>query len=227
MSIRVDIEGLSIPDAIRRLFGVDVAKESPFLKNKAMSFVRNKLIAVRKELKVDRKAVYLDAGQGIPLHNALILNAVFPNPKDVKKIFEDDQYRSKCAVTVRHILTDRDSVLGQTLQSKSAELLVSFLADTDRDLRQELIPNPFRVLPQVTLGENTTLLHALLAQAASLEPADSFLLAYLNGDWERAQKLSHEISSASPELRALKTEIDRKLKEAHEFSDLLNLFRNN
>jgi hypothetical protein len=224
--MRVDTEGLSIPEAIRKLFGVDVAKESPLLKNKAMSFVRNKLIAVRKERKVDRKAVYLEYGQGNTLHNALILNAVFPNPKDVKRIFEDDQYRSQCATVVRSVLTDRGSLLGQALQSNSSKRMASFLADTDRDLRRQLMPNPFQVLPQVALGENTTLLHALLAQAASLEPSDSFLLAYLNGDWDTAQKLSSQVSSDSPELFALKSEIDRKLREAHEFSDLLDLFRN-
>lgn len=223
--MRVNTEGLSIPDAIRKLFGVDVAKESPLLKNKAMSFVRNELIAVRKERKVDRKAVYLEANQGNTLHNALVLNAVFPNPKDVKRIFEDGQYRKECATVVRRLLTDRASVLGQALQSGSSEKMASFLADTERDLRRELMPNPFQVLPQVTLGENTTLLHALLAQAASLDPADSFLLAYMNGDWEAAQELSSRISSVSPELLAIKTEIDRKLNEAHEFSELLNVFR--
>ncbi|AXS81902.1 hypothetical protein D0851_01900 [Marinobacter sp. Arc7-DN-1] len=222
----VDTEGLSIPEAIRKLFGIDVAKESPLLKNKAMSFVRNKLIAVRTELKVDRKSVYLEADQSNALHNALILNAVFPNPKDVKRIFEDQQYRSQCATVVRRVLTDRGSVLGQALQSQSSEQMASFLANNERDLRRELMPNPFHVLPQVALGDNTTLLHALLAQAASLEPSDSFLLAYLNGDWETAQELSSQISSGSPELFALKTEIDRKLREAHEFSDLLDLFRN-
>jgi hypothetical protein len=223
--MRVDTEGLSIPDAIRKIFAIDVAKESPLLKNKAMSFVRNKLIEVRKERKVDRKAVYLEAGQGNTLHNALVLNAVFPNPKDVKRIFKDDQYRSECAKVVKRLLTDRGSVLGQALQSKSSEQMASFLADTERDLRQELMPNPFQVLPQVALEDNTTLLHALLAQAASLEPADSFLLAYLNGDWEAAQELSSQLSSASTELLAIKTEIDRKLNEAHEFSELLSFFR--
>jgi hypothetical protein len=103
--------------------------------------------------------------------------------------------------------------------------MASFLADTERDLRQEWMPNPFQVLPQVALGENTTLLHALLAQAASLEPADSFLLAYLNGDWEAAQELSSQITSGSPELLAIKTEVDRKLNEAYEFSELLSFFR--
>lgn len=225
MNMRVDTEGLSIPEAIRKLFGVDVAKESPLLKNKAMSFVRNELIAVRKERKVDRKAVYLKANQGYTLHNALVLNALFPNPKDVKRIFEDDRYRKECTTLVKRLLTERGSVLGQALQSGSSKKMVSFLADAERDLRQELIPNPFQVLPQVALGENTTLLHALLAQAASLEPADSFLLAYLNGDWEAAQELSSQLTCASPELLVIKSEIDRKLAEAHEFSDLLGFFR--
>lgn len=221
----VNTDGLTIPEAIRKLFGIDVAKESPLLKNKAMSFVRNKLIAVRKERKVQREAIYLEAGQGVALHNALVLNAVFSDPKDVKNIFEDHHYRSRCSETVRQVLGSRESLLGQAFQSSSAERLASFLADSGRDLRQEPVPNPFPVLPQVALSENTTLLHTLLAQAASLEPADSFLLAYLNGDWETAQRLSNEITPGSPELLALKSEIDRKFAEAHEFSDLLSFFR--
>lgn len=218
-------EELTIPEAIRRLFGGDVAQESPLLKNKAMSLVRNGLIAVRKESKVHRKAIFLQAGEEITLHNALVLNALFPDPKDVKRIFEDHQYRSQCAITIKRVFTDRGSLLGQAIQSKSSGKMASFLADTERDLRRELLPNPFRVLPQVALGENTTLLHALLAQATSLEPADSFLLAYLKGDWDKAQELSSQLSSTSPELHALKAEIDRKLYEAHEFSELLTYFR--
>ena len=77
----------------------------------------------------------------------------------------------------------------------------------------------------ISVGENTTLLHALLVQAASLEPTDSFLLAYLKGDWNAAQKLSSQLSSGSAELLTLKSEVDRKLAEAHEFSELLSSFR--
>ncbi|MBU2874301.1 hypothetical protein [Marinobacter salexigens] len=221
----VDTEGLTVPEAIRKLFGVDVAKESHLLKDKATSFVRNGLIAVRKEQKVHRPAVYLESGQGVTLHNALVLNAVFPNPKDVKRIFEDDQYRNECANVVKSLLTNRESVVGQALQSGASDQMVALLADTERNLREEPIPNPFKVLPQVALGENTTLLHVLLVQAASLEPTDSFLLAYLNGDWDAAQELSSQLSSGSAELLALKTEVDRKLTEAREFSELLSFFR--
>lgn len=221
----VDTEGLTIPQAIRQIFGVDVAKESPLLKNKANSFVRNGLITVRTENKVHRKAVYLCADQRVPLHNALILNAIFSDPKDVKKIFEDNACRVECAKTVRMFLSNRQSILGQAFESKLATELADCLENAEIDLRKELLPNPFSVLPQAALGNNTTLLHALLAQAAALEPADSFLLAYLNGDWDKAQKLSSDIDSDSSAILLLKSEIDRKIQEAKEFSELLGLFR--
>ena len=61
---------LTIPEAIRKLFDIDVAKDSPLLKNKANSLVRNGLIKVETEKIVQRKAVYLADGQLTVLHNA-------------------------------------------------------------------------------------------------------------------------------------------------------------
>jgi hypothetical protein len=119
----------------------------------------------------------------------------------------------------------RQQPLGQACQSSAAEDLANSLNDPKRNLRSEYLPNPFHTLPQVILGEQTDLLHVLLAQAASLEPADSFLLAYLEGDWKTAERLSSQVSSSSSELLILKREVDRKLTEAHEFNDLLNFFR--
>ena len=81
-------KGLTIPEAIYKLFGVQVATESPFLKNKANSFVRNELITVDRDPKVQRDGIYLKPGQESVLHNALILNAIFPNTANTKKIFE-------------------------------------------------------------------------------------------------------------------------------------------
>jgi len=218
-------KGLTIPEAIYKLFGVQVATESPFLKNKANSFVRNELITVDRDPKVQRDGIYLKPGQESVLHNALILNAIFPNTANTKKIFENFEYRSQCANTVREILQNRNSLLGQAFQSNEVNELAAFLSDPRRDLYTELLPNPFSVLPQVALGNNSDLLYTLLSQATALDPGDSFLLAYIEGDWERAQNLSSQISCGTPELLALKAEVDRKLAEAHEFDDLLNFFR--
>ena len=218
-------KGLTIPETIYKLFNVNVARASPLLKNKANSLVRNGLIEVEREVRVQRSEVTLRPDQEIPLHNALLLNALFPDPKDVKKIFLDAQFRSQCAELITDVLKNRNSLLGQAYQSSAADALSSFLNDPQRDLKTEYLPNPFSALPQVILGEQTNLLHVLLAQAASLDPADSFLLAYLKGDWKTAEQLSSQVSTGSPELLMLKHEVDRKLSEAHEFNDLLNFFR--
>lgn len=218
-------KGLTIPEAIRKLFDVNVAQESPLLKNKANSLVRNGLIEVEKEARVQRSEVTLCPGQEISLHNALLLNALFPDPKDVKRIFLDTQFRLQCAELAIDVLKNRNSLLGQAYQSRATEDLANCLMDPQRDLRAEYLPNPFSTLPQVILGEQTNLLHVLLAQAASLDPADSFLLAYLKGDWKAAERLSSQVSTGSPELLMLKSEVDRKLAEAHEFNNLLNFFR--
>lgn len=218
-------KGPTLPEAIVKLFGVHVAKESPLLKNKANSFIRNGLVAVEREARVQRDSVHLMPGQEVVLGNALVLNAIFPSTNNTKKIFEDSEYRLQCADTVRSLLKDRNSLLGQAFQSRAAEELIDFLYDLRRDLNTEPLPNPFSVLPQVALGNNSDLLHILLSQATALDPGDSFLLAYIKGDWERAQKLSSQISSGTPELLTLKAEIDRKIAEAHEFDDLLSFFR--
>tara|TARA_B100001105_G_C22353042_1_gene426605 strand:- start:417 stop:1088 length:672 start_codon:yes stop_codon:yes gene_type:complete len=218
-------KGPTIPEAIYKLFGVHVAKESPLLKNKANSFIRNGLVAVEREARVQRDSVHLMPGQEVILGNALVLNAIFPSTSNTKKIFENSKYRLECADTVRTLLKDRNSLLGQAFQSRTVEELIDFLCDLRRDLNTEPLPNPFSVLPQVALGKNSDLLQTLLSQATALDPGDSFLLAYIEGDWEQAQNLSSQISCGTPELLALKAEVDRKLAEAHEFDDLLNFFR--
>ena len=53
----------SIPDTIRDLFQIDLASENKFLKDKANSFRRNKLLKVVEEERVQRKSVYLAPGQ--------------------------------------------------------------------------------------------------------------------------------------------------------------------
>lgn len=79
---------ITIPQAIKKLFDIEVSKESPYIKDKANSFVRNKLIKVVTEQKVQRKSVYLKDSQQLDvLYNALLLNAFYPDPKHVQQIF--------------------------------------------------------------------------------------------------------------------------------------------
>lgn len=216
--------GLTIPEAIRRLFDIDVAKESPLLKNKAMSLVRNGLIKVKKVPIVDRSATYLAEGQMTVLHNALLLNAVFHDPKDVKRIFENREYRTQCAETIRLLFTDQSSLLGVALRTPYALKLAEALAG-NLDLTIERLPNPFAVLPQVPLGRNLNLLQALLAQASSLAPADSMLLAYLRGDIAAAAEMAESLITEDTSVSALRKHILDKFNEASEFDELLEQFK--
>lgn len=220
----MSVDRLTIPDAIRKLFGIDVAKESPLLKTKANSLVRNGLIQIETELIVHRKAVYLIEGQETVLFNALVLNAFFPDPKDVKKVFDDDNYRRQAAAIVKSVLLDTQSVIGVAVSNPKSLELISCL-EGYFDLFCGRLPNPFQVLPQVALGDNTSLLHALLAQSASLSPADGLLMNYLNGDIVEANRLAQLIEPDTQELTALKNSVESKFREAQEFDSLLDQFR--
>lgn len=220
----MSVERLTIPDAIRKLFGIDVAKESPLLKNKANSLVRNGLIKTETELIVHRKSVYLAKGQEIVLFNALLLNAVFPDPKDVKKVFFDTDYRQKAAITAKSVLLENKSLMGVAISHPDTRELISCLEGAF-DLFNEKLPNPFQMLPQVALGGEASLLHALLAQAASLSPADGLFFCFLKGDIAEANRLAQKIEADTPELNALKNTIESKYREAQEFDFLLDQFR--
>ena len=88
---------ITLPDAIKRIFGINVASDSQLLKNKANSFVRNGLLKTVKDDGVQRGKVYLaDDSQFTPLSNALILNAFFTDPKHVKEVFDCSEKRTQC-----------------------------------------------------------------------------------------------------------------------------------
>ncbi len=220
--------GLTIPEAIRKLFDIEVASESLFLKNKAMSMVRNGLIKVapRPKLEDHRYPVYLaDSQQLIVLFNALLLNAVLHDPKDVKKVFVDKHHRRKCANLMQSIFEQRNSLMGITLNNPNTTAFMQALSG-EFDLYTTKLPNPFSILPQLALGKNQSLLHALLVQSAALEPAESMLLSYLNGDLEKAGQLAASINEDNEALYQFKKFIKQKQCEADEFYELLQKFEN-
>lgn len=214
--------GITIPDAIYKLFSIHVAKDSQFLKNKANSLVRNGLVRTVQDKHVQRGTVYLeDKSQLTVLHNALIINAIYLDPKEVKRIFEDTAYRAKCAETVNVLLSDMTSIMGIALQNPMVPELVNALRSGD-SLYQIKLPNPFSKLPQVALGSNTGLLQALLVQSSVLATTDSVLIAYLQQDWEKAYELCNHLDDSVLGIRELKQSIDSQLQEASDFDDLLD-----
>lgn len=214
---------LTIPEAIRQLFDLDMAGLSPQLKNKAMSLERNGLIKVEKESKVQRKTLYLAPGQLTVLYNALLLNAVFPDPKQIKAIFTQPLQRQHCAGIVQSMFEGSNSLMGIALSSSAAREFTLALAG-DFDLYHNRLPNPFSVLPQLALGDNLSLMHALLAQSAAMSPADNLLLAYLQGDLDKAMTLLSSMDNDAVE--PLRLHIEKAHRQAVEFDDLLEQFRN-
>lgn len=215
---------LTIPEAIQQIFSVDVAKESLLLKNKANSLVRNGLIKVHKEKITHKYATYLAEGQLLVLRNALIINAFFYDPKDVKKIFEDIEFRRECASTMRAILFGKNTITGISLNNALSQKLVDII-DSDTDLKAIELPNPFEVLPQVALGENSQLLYALLTQAAATSISDNILLAYLEGDLLKAKELADQLNENDKSAEFLKGVIDKAVRESAKFDDLLDFLR--
>lgn len=219
-----------IPELIRELFQIETAAESACLKDKAMSFVRNKLLPAESEQVVQRKQWFVTDADGVTiLYNALLLSTFFPDTRYVKAIFDNRKTRQEAAGQLKAVITDRQTLLGVALLKPAAIKLVESLQAGDSvDLRKRRLPSPFEALPPLEPGSNMTLMSALLAQSASLDASDSLLAAYLAQDWERANQLCDELESLGevPEgCRSLIEAVRARYREAQEFDDLLDRFR--
>ncbi|WP_139326914.1 hypothetical protein [Shewanella sp. UCD-KL21] len=211
-----------MPDAIYKLFGISVATESIFLKNKANSFVRNQLIQTVREEGVQRAKVYIkDLSQLDVLHNALLLDAIFSDTQVVKRIFDDRGYRNECSKTIEKLLCGNNNISGIALQSNQVQIFIDTFA-SDVDLYKTRLPNPFSTLPQVALGDNTGILHALLINSSTLTSTDSILMAYLQRDFIKAKQLCEYLDDSVLGIKALKQSIEIELQQANEFDDLLD-----
>ena len=158
------------------------------------------------------------------LFNALVLNAIFHDPKDVKKIFTDKAFRQQAVETLRAVLLNQSNLSGIALSNPDC---VNFIdaVEGESDLYIDKLPNPFSVLPQAALGKNTNLLQALLAQSAALEPMDSILMAYLDGDIESAFRKIQGLSDEQHLALPLIIRIKQAYQEANDFDDLLDQMR--
>ena len=114
--------------------------------------------------------------------------------------------------------------MGVALSNQNAVKFIDDLA-SEMDLYSNRLPNPFATLPQLALGKNLSLLHALLTQSALISPTDNLLLAYLNNDMDKALALSNQIKANNSNVKQLIEHIHAQHKEAEEFDDLLNYFQ--
>jgi len=217
----VDSRFYSIPEALRLLFGSDMLREVPSLRTKANSFLRNGLLTFKEDLIVHKKSKFIPETELDILFNAMLLSAIFTDSKEVKAIFCEPAKREQCAEIVKAMFTRQHSLAGIALSSSKATAFVTCL-EGNFDLRAERLPNPFKTLPQATLGSNGALLRVLLAQAAVLEPMDSILMKYLDGEWLEAKALIDQLDTNASGVAELKAEIDKKIHEAEEVDDLLD-----
>lgn len=220
----MDSKYYSIPDALRVLFGSQVLVELPSLRTKANSFLRNGVVNFKADLNVHKNTNTIPESELDTLFNAMLLSSIFADSKEVKAVFFDAEKRANCVEVVKAMFTRQHSLAGIALSSSEASTFIACL-EGDFDLRAERLPNPFKTLPQATLGTNTSLLRVLLAQAAILEPMDSILMKYLDGDWLEAKTLIDELDADSSGVAELKAEIEKKIKEAEEVDDLLDFMR--
>jgi hypothetical protein len=217
----VDSRFYSIPDALRLLFGSEILADVPSLRTKANSFLRNGLLSSQSELIVHKNNNSIPESELDTLFNAMLLSAIFADSKEVKAIFCEPAKRQQSTEIIKAIFTRQHSLAGIALSSSKATAFVTCL-EGDFDLRAERLPNPFKTLPQVTLGNNSSLLRVLLAQAAALEPIDSILMKFLDGEWLEAQVLISQLDTNVAGVAELKAEIDKKIHEAEEVDDLLD-----
>ena len=217
----MDSRFYSIPDALRLLFGSDILSQTSSLRTKANSFVRNGLLNSQSVLIVHKNNNSIPETELDTLFNAMLLSSIFADSKEVKAIFCEPLKRKQYAEVVKAMFTRQQSLAGIALSSSKATAFVTCL-EGDFDLRAERLPNPFKTLPQATLGSNGSLLRVLLAQAAVLEPMDSILMKYLDGEWLEAKALIDQLDSNASGVAELKAEIDKKIHEAEEVDDLLD-----
>ena len=217
----MDSRFYSIPDALRLLFGSDILSQTPSLRTKANTFLRNGLLSSQSELIVHKNNNSIPESELDTLFNAMLLSAVFADSKEVKAIFSEPTKRQQYAEIVKAMFTRQHSLAGIALSSSKATAFVTCL-EGDFDLRAKRLPNPFKTLPQATLGSNGSLLRVLLTQAAVLEPMDSILMKYLDGEWLEAKALIDQVDANASGVSELKAEIDKKIHEAEEVDELLD-----
>ncbi|MCV2402933.1 hypothetical protein OFY17_08575 [Marinomonas sp. C2222] len=220
----MDSKYYTIPDALRMLFGSQVLVTTPSLRTKANSFLRNGVLNFKADLNIHKNTNTIPESELDTLFNAMLLSSIFADSKEVKAIFFEAEKRANCAEVVKAMFTRQHSLAGIALSSSEASAFIACL-EGSFDLRAERLPNPFKTLPQVTLGTNTSLLRVLLAQAAILEPMDSILMKYLDGDLLEAKDLIDQLDVNASGVAELKAEIEKKITEAEDVDVLLDFMR--
>lgn len=221
------IGALSLAECVDKLFSLKLA-QYPKLKDALNSMVRNKLIDHHKTApmggKNSRTKVYYPRDQLTTMFNATLLHGVFADPRLVKNIFIDTGTRQKMAQWLRTLLMDRNSVVGIGLISGEVVRFLEVLRSED-SLREVRLANPFVELPQLSLGGVSSIMQGLLVQGAVLPAGDSMMVAYLNGELERAWHHAKNLKTEHKTLLQYQQLIIQEYEAAVEFDSTLDFFK--
>ncbi len=195
-------DGLSPPDAIRKLFSVELSEHKSF-KDLVYPLVRSKgfLIVNKEQMGIgSEKNHLLIARESLnKFHNAVLLQGFFADSKRVKAIFTDSGKRMEAAEFLNVILAGRQSIIGVGIQSEALEQFINIMKSSV-SLSENRLPNPFYELPQLSIGNITSVMQALLAQSAVLSDGETMMLYYLNGDLEKAYEAASSLQTEHPVL---------------------------
>ncbi|EPT9499742.1 hypothetical protein ACVTP5_000894 [Vibrio parahaemolyticus] len=217
-------DGLSPPDAIRKLFSVELSEHKSF-KDLVYPLVRSKgfLIVNKEQMGIgSEKNHLLIARESLnKFHNAVLLQGFFADSKRVKAIFTDSGKRMEAAEFLNVILAGRQSIIGVGIQSEALEQFINIMKSSV-SLSENRLPNPFYELPQLSIGNITSVMQALLAQSAVLSDGETMMLYYLNGDLEKAYEVASSLQTEHPVLSKYQSLISQQYLEANEFDNLLD-----
>ncbi|MDW2253330.1 hypothetical protein [Vibrio sp. 1569] len=217
-------DGLSPPDAIRTLFSVELSEHKSF-KDLVYPLVRSKgfLIVNKEQMGIgSEKNHLLIARESLnKFHNAVLLQGFFADSKRVKAIFTDSNKRMEAAEFLNVILAGRQSIIGVGIQSEELEQFINIMKSSV-SLSENRLPNPFYELPQLSIGNITSVMQALLAQSAVLSDGETMMLYYLNGDLQKAYNAASSLQTEHPVLSKYQSLITKHYLEANEFDKLLD-----
>mgnify|MGYP001243348613 CR=1 FL=1 len=223
------IKGISVPQAMRQHFNVELAKHKN-VKDLVYPFIRGKsgFIPIHREDIdfSDKKNIYIKDEGLTKFLNAVVLQGFFSDSKHVKKIFSDIKVRLDSADFIEHVLVKRQSIVGVSLQNKSVDTFLGQLKNANFNLSTERLINPFIELPQISLKGCSSLMQAALAQSATISTGDTMMMHFFEGDLKKAYSYAIDIKNDNGHLGYYKKLIIKDYNEANEFDSLLDQLLN-
>ncbi len=216
-------DGLSAPEAIRKWFSVELSEHKSF-KDLVYPLIRSKgfLVVHKEHMGAGSNKHHLRIAEEslIKLYNAVLLQGFFADSKRVKAIFTDSSKREEAAEFLNISLAGRQSIVGIGIQSEALGQFIKTMKSSI-SLSETRLPNPFHELPQLSIGNITSVMQALLAQSAVLADGDTMMLYYLNDELEKAYEAASLLQTEHPVLLKYQSLITQQYLEATEFDNFL------